>query len=130
MRACESRREKKLPVAPGAGLGKNQFINPSCFGIPTSAAQNGPAVLPAMYGPAFFNSDLGLFKNFQFKESKKLQLRFNAYNFLNHPLWSFNGNNLGLSFDGTTGKVNAPLFGTVTQKQGHRVIQAAVKFYF
>ena len=61
-----------------------------------------------MYGPAFFNADLGLFKNFQFKESKKLQLRFNAYNFLNHPLWSFNGSNLSLGFDGTTGKVNTP----------------------
>ena len=58
-------------------------------------------MLPAIYGPAFFNSDLGLFKNFQITESKKLQFRFNGYNFLNHPLWSFNGNNLSLGFDGT-----------------------------
>ena len=119
-----------LSCNPTSGLGANQFINPSCFGIPTSAGSNGPTVLPAMYGPAFFNSDLGLFKNFQFKESKKLQLRFNGTNFLNHPLWSFNGNNLTLGFDPNTGKVNTPLFGTVTQKQGHRIIQAAVKFYF
>ena len=114
----------------GGGLGTNQFINPSCFGVPTAIGQNGPTVLPAIYGPAFFNSDLGLFKNFQFKESKKLQLRFNGYNFLNHPLWSFNGSNLNLGFDPNTGKVNTPLFGTVTQKQGHRVVQAAIKFYF
>jgi hypothetical protein len=119
-----------LTCNPSAGLGTNQFINPSCFGMPTSAGANGPTVLPAMYGPAFFNSDLGLFKNFQFKESKKLQLRFNGTNFLNHPLWSFNGNNLTLGFDPNTGKVNTPLFGTVTQKQGHRIIQAAIKFYF
>jgi hypothetical protein len=83
-----------------------------------------------MYGPAFFNWDMGLFKNFVFKESKKLQLRFNGYNYLNHPLWSFNGSNLTLSFDPNTGKVNSPLFGTVTQKQGHRVIQTAIKFFF
>ncbi len=115
---------------PSGGLVKNQFINPNCFAAPTQLGQNGPTVLPAIYGPAFFNSDLGLFKNFQFKEARKLQLRFNGTNFLNHPLWSFNGSNLTLGFDPATGKVNTPLFGTVTQKQGHRIIQAAIKFYF
>ncbi len=60
----------------------------------------------------------------------KLQFRVNAYNFLNHPLWSFNGNNLTLGFDGTTGQLNTPNFGIVTEKQGHRVIQMALKFYF
>jgi len=119
-----------LTCNPCAGLGHDQFINPSCFTIPTAIGQNGPTVLPAIYGPAFFNSDLGLFKNFQFKEARKLQLRFNASNFLNHPLWSFNGSNLSLGFDPNTGKVNTPLFGTVTQKQGHRIVQAAIKFYF
>ena len=119
-----------LTCNPRSGLGTNQFINPNCFAIPTQIGQNGPSVLPAIYGPAFFNSDLGLFKNFQIRESMKLQLRLNAYNFLNHPLWSFNGSNLNLGFDGTTGKINTPLFGTVTEKQGHRVVQVAMKFYF
>jgi len=115
---------------PSANLGINQYINPNCFGVPTQIGQNGPSVLPAIYGPAFFNADLGLFKNFQIGESRKLQLRFNAYNFLNHPLWSFNGSNLTLGFDGTTGKLDTPMFGTVSEKQGHRVVQVAAKFYF
>jgi hypothetical protein len=119
-----------LTCNPSAGLGHNQYINPNCFSFPKTVGQNGPSVLPAIYGPAFFNSDLGMFKNFNISESKKLQFRFNAYNFLNHPLWSFNGSNLSLGFDSATGKVNTPLFGTVTEKQGHRVVQAAVKFYF
>ena len=119
-----------LTCSPTSGLRQNQYINPSCFSFPTAIGQNGPTVLPAIYGPAFFNSDLGLFKNFKIKESRKLQLRLNATNFLNHPLWSFNGSNLSLGFDSNTGKVNTPLFGTVTQKQGHRIVQAAVKFYF
>ncbi|HKD08138.1 MAG TPA: TonB-dependent receptor [Bryobacteraceae bacterium] len=119
-----------LTCNPTSNLGTNQFINPNCFAIPTQVGQNGGSVLPAIYGPAFFNADLGLFKNFQFGETRKLQFRINAYNFLNHPLWSFNGSNLTLGFDGTTGKLNTPLFGTVTDKQGHRVVQMAVKFYF
>ena len=119
-----------LTCNPASGLAAHQFINPSCFAIPTAIGQNGPSVLPAIYGPAFFNSDLGLFKNFQIKESKKLQIRFNGTNFLNHPLWSFNGSNLNLGFDSATGKLNTPLFGTVTQKQGHRIVQLAIKFYF
>ena len=116
---------------PTSNLGKNQFINPNCFAIPKAIGQNGPTVLPAIYGPSFFNADLGMFKNFQIKEQMKVQLRFNAYNFLNHPLWSFyNGNNLQVGFNGTTGAVSTPGFGTVTDKQGHRVIQVAAKFFF
>jgi hypothetical protein len=114
---------------PTSNLAPNQYINPSCFSFPTKVGQNGPSVLPAIYGPAFFNSDLGLFKNIQMGESKKLQFRFNAYNFLNHPLWSFNGNNLSLGFN-PNGSVSTPGFGTVNSKQGHRVVQLAVKFFF
>src|SRR5262249_13083714 len=119
-----------LTCNPASGLGTNQYINQNCFALPSKVGQNGPTILPAIYGPAFFNWDMGLFKNFVFKESRKLQVRFNGYNYLNHPLWSFNGSNLTLSFDPNTGKVNSPLFGTVTQKQGHRVIQTAIKFFF
>jgi hypothetical protein len=119
-----------LTCDPTSNLTSHQYINPNCFALPTQIGQNGPTVLPAIYGPAFFNSDLALFKNFQIKENMKLQFRFNGYNFLNHPLWSFNGGNLNLGFDPATGKVNTKNFGAVTQKQGHRVIQMAVKFYF
>ena len=126
-----------LTCNPTANLKSNQFINPACFALPTQPGQNGPSVLPAIYGPAFFNADLGLFKNFQIKESMKFQLRFNAYNFLNHPLDSFNGNNLTLGFAADNKTVNTftnpagnSFFGTVTEKQGHRVIQVAAKFFF
>ncbi len=119
-----------LTCNPTANLAPHQYVNPNCFSFPTAIGQNGPNTLPAIYGPSFFNSDLGLFKNFQISESKKLQFRINAYNFLNHPLWSFNGNNLALGFNATTGAVNTPGFGTVTTKQGNRIVQLAVKFYF
>jgi hypothetical protein len=116
---------------PTANLAENQYINGACFAIPTQIGQNGPTTLPVVYGPAFFNADLGLFKNFNIAEGKKLQFRFNGYNFLNHPLWSFPGTqNLTLGFNGTTGQLNAPLFGYTTEKEGRRTIQLAVKFIF
>ncbi len=115
---------------PASGLGPHQYINPNCFALPTVPGKNGPTMLPAIYGPWYFNSDLALFKSFNIKESKKLQFRMDGYNFLNHPLWSFNGQNLGLSFNGSTGQISNPDFGTVTEKQGHRVLQFVVKFLF
>ena len=119
-----------LTCNPASNLGSHQYVNPNCFAVPTTPGTRVPSVLPAIYGPAFFNSDLGLYKNFPIGEKRRLQFRIDAYNFLNHPLWSFNGGNLTLGFDPSTGKVNTPDFGTVTQKQGNRVLQLAVKFYF
>lgn len=89
----------------------------------TTPGVNGPTISPAA-GPAFMNFDLGLFKNFQISESKKIQIRFNGYNFLNHPLWTFvNGsNNTKLIFDQNTGKLANPVFGQTTKKQGRRII--------
>jgi hypothetical protein len=120
-----------LSCDPTSNLAPHQFINPSCFSYPTQIGQNGPTTLPVIYGPAYFNADLGVFKNFDIQERKKLQFRFDAYNFLNAPLWSFyNNGNLSLGFNGTTGAVNTPLFGTATTKQGHRIVQLAIKFTF
>ncbi len=122
-----------LTCDPRKNLGPNQFINASCFSFPTQVGQNGPTVLPAVYGPAYFNADLGVFKNFSIMEKIKLQFRIDGYNFLNHPLWSFNGSNLNLGFAGsgtTAGQINTPLFGIVTTKQGHRIVQLQVKATF
>jgi hypothetical protein len=100
---------------------------------------NGPIVLPEIFGPWFFNSDLSMFKNFQMSESKKLQFRFSAYNFLNHPIWSFTGTGVGsnstyLDFAPSTSgglpvNTNAA-FGYAPIKLGNRIVQLAVKFYF
>lgn len=125
-----------LTCNPTANLGSHQYINGNCFSVPTATGQNGPTLLPAFYGPAFFNSDLGLFKNFQMKESMKLQFRVQAYNFLNHPLWSFpNTNNLTLQYtqaspgSGTISQSNST-FGVTQFKQGQRIVELEVKFYF
>jgi hypothetical protein len=118
---------------PGKNLdkSKHQYVNASCFAIPKTIGQNGPTTLPVVYGPAFFNTDLGLFKNFAIKERYKLQFRANGFNFLNHPLWSFgSATNLTLGYSGSTGDLTSKTFGYATEKQGKRVIQLAVKFIF
>jgi hypothetical protein len=121
---------------PRSGLVAHQYINPKCFSAPSAVGENGPTVIPPIYGPSFFNTDLGVFKTFRITESKTVQLRFDGYNFLNHPLWSFNGSNLSLSLDPTTLTAFHPdgttvnNFGSTTTKQGHRIIQMGVKFMF
>jgi len=119
---------------PTSGLGAHQYINGNCFAAPTTVGQNGPTMLPVAYGPKYFDSDLAVFKNFSVTESKKLQFRVQAYNFLNHPLYSFNGSNLNLNFvqDPVTQRLTqtSSNFGKATQKQGARVMEFAVKFFF
>jgi hypothetical protein len=115
---------------PTSGLKAHQFINGNCFAVPTTPGQNGPTILPTVYGPAYFNWDMGVFKNFKITERQNLQFRFNFYNWMNHPLWSFNGGNLNLSFDPATLQPNNSDFGTTTQKQGHRIIEMGMKYTF
>jgi hypothetical protein len=121
---------------PGSGLGDKQFLNGNCFAIPFDR-RNVSIASPAVYGPMFMNHDLGMFKNFDFSESRRIQLRFNAYNFLNQKLDSFiNGTpNLNLNYDGnrgssTLGRMTNPIYGRVTDQQGRRIVQVAIKFFF
>jgi hypothetical protein len=121
-----------LTCDPRTGLQKNQFINGSCFAVPTPG-NNGSFIMPYIKGPAFFNSDLSMSKNFILSESKKIQLRFSAYNFLNHPLVSYNpaggDGNLTLSFN-SAGKITNPNFGYANYLNGNRTVQMTVKFFF
>lgn len=70
------------------------YFNPNCFGMP-AYGQQGALVWPDIRGPAYFDSDLALFKSFKITESQSVQFRVSATNFLNHPLPTFNlaGNN-------------------------------------
>jgi hypothetical protein len=70
------------------------YFNPNCFGMP-AYGQQGALVWPDIRGPAYFDSDLGLYKSFKITESQSVQFRVSATNFLNHPLPTFNlaGNN-------------------------------------
>lgn len=117
---------------PSADGSSQVYIKQSCFALPKQRGESGPFVMPRVSGPAFFNSDLGLYKNFNISESKRIQFRFNAYNFLNHPLWSFisGAPNTKLVYNPSTGKFDNSVFGVSTEKQGRRFVMLTLKFYF
>ena len=65
------------------------YFNPNCFTMP-AVGQLGTTIWPYVKLPAYFDSDLGLFKNFKITERQSVQFRVSAINFLNHPLPQFN----------------------------------------
>ncbi|MBZ5727904.1 MAG: carboxypeptidase-like regulatory domain-containing protein [Acidobacteriia bacterium] len=120
--------QPRLVCDPRSNLRANQYVNGDCF-APPAAGTNGDFIFPYVKGPAFFNSDLAAFKSFRCGEHRHVQLRFAAFNFLNHPLPSFLGSgesNLTLQFD-PSGRLTRPDFGVVTNKTGRRLVQLAIK---
>jgi hypothetical protein len=137
---CDPRKGLTLP---------HQYFNPNCFAPPTGG-KDGDLIWPYIKGPAFFNSDLAIYKDFAFKEHDKIEFRMSAFDFLNHPLWQFNvsGNsdtNLNFNLPNASScAANAPIPCGLSQTNLNlnttgqpllknnvpRVIEFAVKFMF
>ena len=100
----------------------NQFFNPASFSRPV-ADTFGTAPRTLNYRtPGIKNLDASLFKNVQFTESKRLQLRLEAYNVTNTP-----------TFGAPNAQYGSSSFGVITGYaggRGPRELQVAVKFYY
>ena len=126
-----------LTCDPRKGLSSGQYFNPSCF-APPAPGQVGNIIWPYIKGPALFNSDLSLYKNFSIREKQKIQLRFEAFNFLNHPLPEFNAVNnsdIQLKFSDAAGNLtqtnqNVNTNGKPLYTVNRRVIEFAVRYTF
>ncbi|NYF79904.1 TonB-dependent receptor [Granulicella arctica] len=130
-----------LTCNPRSKTGGRQFINGSCFALPAQGT-NGPNFYPYMHGPAYFNSDLSAQKGFHLGSTRELQFRAAAFNFINHPLVTFNSirsaeyNNL--SFTGTTpstavvdpNATSGQTFGYASLTSGRRIMELSAKFVF
>ncbi len=125
---------------PAGGPANHQYINGTCYGIPLPG-QNGVLRPPYIHGPTYFNHDLTLLKNFHVRDKDNLQFRLAAFNFLNHPLVSFNSSNtagdLTLSQQfGTAGQrlttsdLTEPGFGIAEVKYGSRLVELSAKYTF
>ncbi len=127
-----------LTCDPRSNLSSGQYFNPNCFAPPSNHTQ-GDLIWPYIKGPAFFNSDLAIYKDFLFKEHHKVEFRFSAFNFLNHPLpqLGISGNNdIELNFSGQNNTLSQTNLNTLTtgkalfKNEVPRVIEFAVKYNF
>jgi hypothetical protein len=139
----------QITCNPRSGLKKGQYFKPECF-APPAYGQQGTLEWPYMRGPAYFDSDLALFKNFKVTENQKIQFRIQAQNFLNHPLKQFGlASDNSLNFtkkdfipanDGTTNlrevdsiattNQNTTTTGVPAERTGSRSLLVSVKYYF
>jgi len=126
------------------GQTSQQFVNGNCFALP-QPGQNGAFNLPYVHGPAYFNTDLSVFKNFGLGEKRNLQFRLSGFNFLNHPIDTFyagNGTGLALTYSDPSGRVfnneqqaiagavPSSTFGYTPYRTGRRLVEVAVKYDF
>jgi hypothetical protein len=128
-----------------------QYVNGNCFSMPVPGTQ-GRWTLPDVHGPAYFNSDLSIYKDFQINDKQSLQFRGTGINFLNHPLATFTNNDtsaLSLTFQDpacslTTGAgcfysqsaaigglaLSNAGFGKTPFKTGARIVELGLKYNF
>jgi hypothetical protein len=75
----------------GASQSVNCWYNPAAFSIPPlaplqlSATMYGNTGRGSLRGPAFYNTDLSLFKDFKLTERATLQVRGEVFNIFNQP---------------------------------------------
>ncbi len=105
---------------PTKNLQKGQRFNPNCFTTP-AYGQQGPTILPYMRTPNYWDSDLGVYKSFRIAESRRIEIRAQATNWLNHPLRQFglaNQTDESLNFTQQTAATCATCFTTSTSATG------------
>jgi hypothetical protein len=91
---------------------------------PKAFAQNavgafGNAGWNSLRGPKQFDIDVGLSRTFRIRETNRLQLRFEFFNFTNHVNFNNPGSNISNSN-----------FGTILSTQDPRILQFVLKYVF
>ena len=136
---------------PATDLAKHQYVNGACFGIP-NIGTNGPTNLGYLRAPGFFSSDLSVQRRLRLSESRNLEFRASAFNFLNHPITAFNShqpkeaslllsgdsfadaritNNTNTSsYGGGCSAAGTSCFGYAGYKTGRRVMELSARFNF
>jgi len=107
-----------------------QWYNPAVFASPANGSF-GNFHRNTIYGPGVDNWDMSLFKNFNFTENVRIQLRFEAFNVFNHTQWGTVNNGLSAPTAGTPfSGANAGSSGQITSARDPRQLQLGGKFYF
>jgi len=105
---------------PNSGFHKSiaEWFNTAAFAQP-DAGVIGTSGRNILRGPGINNWDMSLFKNFEFREKMRLQLRLESFNAFNHTQWN-----------GPDHNIADPQFGQVTSTRDARINQVGVKFLF
>jgi len=133
---------------PAIHTASKQYVNGAAFSLP-QLGQQGTVRLPYIHGPAFTNTDLTVAKDFHIHENQSIQLRFAAFNFINHAnstfTTSFQPNALVLNYNNgtaTTATSAQPIgtaiatapqtntFGAAPLRTGRRIAEFSVKYSF
>jgi hypothetical protein len=118
----ESQRNNPSSVP---GVTTTRYLNPSAFSLPDSATASNPfgdAGRNLVRSHAFFQTDLGVQKNFPFRlinEGARLEFRAEFFNVLNKT-----------NFRAVSPNAKSPKFGTITRSFAPRQIRVALKLVF
>jgi hypothetical protein len=110
-------------------------VNLNCFTAP-QISQVGDRQAPYLSGPAYFDSDLGVYKSFHIAEHQALEVRGEAFNFLNHPLPGFSSSApVAISLQTADNRIFTPQVsnvgrGVTDAKYTQRTMLLAIKYTF
>jgi Carboxypeptidase regulatory-like domain len=93
--------------------------------VATGGGSFGTCSVGNIRGPWTKIVDMSLQKEISVGERRTFQLRMDAFNAFNHPVWTFSGGPANGSFDSGSGQL-----GQITGSQGARQLQLALKFIF
>ena len=95
-----------------------QWLNPAAFAAnPVGTFGNAGAY--SLQGPGVFNLDMALSRSFQVRESHRLEVRFEAFNSLNH-----------VNFANPASSLSSAQFGRISSAGAPRILQFAMKYVF
>ncbi len=109
----------------GTTPGTNYYFNPNAFAL-EPIGHLGNEGRNNFHGPGINNTDLVLAKEFRYDETRRIELRLEAFNVFNHTQFNLINAAAPLNFE----NIQASTFGqTLTAAQG-RVVQLGAKIYF
>jgi hypothetical protein len=128
---------------PGSGHTDNpyQMFNTAAFKVPSPGSIGLESGLNYLVGPWINSLDLSVSKSIRLPDNRRIELRVDAFNTLNHTqFWQVNSvltvrsltdpTPTNLPYDANNNLVNRSGFGTVSSTRSPREVQLMARFYF
>jgi hypothetical protein len=105
----------------GAGV-DDAWVDISCFAR-APAGQFGDSGVGILYGPGYWNWDLGLSKNIYLTSARYLTVRIEAFNVLNHPNFAIQAGSANIADPTTFGRIQNTF-------SAPRIVELVLKFTY